>query len=326
MRVRSLIAADGARIGAVDLAYRGLDVGERVRPLARALAPSLLADAVAEYFFTGTPQEWWGADDFPNVAPPWQDFWVEWRIPRFSNNEGRLVPMLQATQPIAVHVQATEMGAELAAILPAFAGSPDPAARAVLEKARWGLKLTVFVEVRGVAWLVSEVTNFVGPDGALLSEEGESGPLTVFPSSGKDGREPIYPDPVGGWCSTLGPLYLALSFVHCRNVSVRAQEGERPARRKGPASRRAAPRYSEYVLDIRPMQRVLREEGDSETVGLQKALHICRGHFARYGPGFDAGRLFGRLEGTFWVPQHLRGALSAGAVKKDYRPRPRRKP
>jgi len=67
-------------------------------------------------------------------------------------------------------------------------------------------------------------------------------------------------------------------------------------------------------LEIDPMKEVLRTEGQVATVGLQKALHICRGHFKTY----DEKPLFGRLKGTFWWPQTLRGSANQGVVLKDY--------
>ena len=70
------------------------------------------------------------------------------------------------------------------------------------------------------------------------------------------------------------------------------------------------------TLDIRPMRKVLEDEGQAATVGLQRALHICRGHFATYSPDKP---LFGKHAGTFWVPAHVRGNAERGVVAKDYR-------
>jgi hypothetical protein len=46
----------------------------------------------------------------------------------------------------------------------------------------------------------------------------------------------------------------------------------------------------------------------------RRALHVCRGHFARY---TEERPLFGRVAGTFWRPMHLRGSASEGLVLKD---------
>ena len=43
--------------------------------------PVLLIDNVANYFYKGTDQEHWSLDkDFPNIAPPFPAFWLEWRL------------------------------------------------------------------------------------------------------------------------------------------------------------------------------------------------------------------------------------------------------
>lgn len=109
-------------------------------------------------------------------------------------------------------------------------------------------------------------------------------------------------------------LYLAVSFMHCKNVATRevTQAGfDRQVWQK--KHKRRLVRY--HVLDIDPMRKVLRTEGRIEEVGLKRALHICRGHFATY---TEDAPLFGRVTGTFWRPQHVRGSKSAGAVVKDY--------
>lgn len=64
------------------------------------------------------------------------------------------------------------------------------------------------------------------------------------------------------------------------------------------------------------MREAIRREGDIETNGLKKALHICRGHFANYSPEHP---LFGKYVGQFWKPSHVRGSIGSGAVVKDYK-------
>ncbi|MDQ2827742.1 MAG: hypothetical protein M3Y74_01645 [Chloroflexota bacterium] len=112
------------------------------------------------------------------------------------------------------------------------------------------------------------------------------------------------------------PALLTLSFMHCKNVESR--EVARPAgggkkARGGRRQRRPPKPY--YLLDIDPMRAVLHHEGQVETVGLERALHICRGHFATYN---EDRPLFGKLAGTYWRAPHVRGRAVAGAVEKGY--------
>jgi hypothetical protein len=115
-----------------------------------------------------------------------------------------------------------------------------------------------------------------------------------------------------GFC----PIYVALSFLHCKNV-VRIEHVPDRALVKRSRERGNPLPLKYHTLEIEPMKQVLRTEGQIEKVGLERALHICRGHFAHYaedGPG-----LFGKgLHGDFWIPQHVRGTEKRGVVISDY--------
>jgi hypothetical protein len=109
------------------------------------------------------------------------------------------------------------------------------------------------------------------------------------------------------------PICLAISFCHCKNTG--CHEHRVPPALMKKHQRRGHPcvdRY--YTLDIQPMQRVLREAG-AATLGLKRALHICRGHFKDYR---DGGGLFGRYRGLYWWDMHSRGTAARGTIRKDY--------
>jgi hypothetical protein len=114
--------------------------------------------------------------------------------------------------------------------------------------------------------------------------------------------------------AVMNPVMLTISFMHCRNVVMRRNEPAAGRKKRSLASYGVEPvRY--HTLEIQAMRDVLRREGGMMTVGLPRALHICRGHFKTYQ---DQG-LFGKHRGTFWVPMHLRGTAEEGIVKKEYR-------
>lgn len=97
---------------------------------------------------------------------------------------------------------------------------------------------------------------------------------------------------------------LAISFLHCKNVTVR--ESPKP---QIPRLSKAQPQLVYHEIDIAPMRQILRAEGQEASVGTKKAIHICRGHFAHYQ---DGRGLFGRAEGgTYWIPQHVRGQVKS---------------
>jgi hypothetical protein len=112
----------------------------------------------------------------------------------------------------------------------------------------------------------------------------------------------------------LFPVLLATSFLHCHNVST----AERVPNKRLSARhhhRHQLPLFTYKTLQIEPMQRVLRHEGQAESGGLKRALSICRGHFADYSEGRG---LFGKHRGVYWIPQHVTGSAEAGTVHKDY--------
>ena len=113
------------------------------------------------------------------------------------------------------------------------------------------------------------------------------------------------------------PALLALSFHHCRNVTtlITAPDAKVNAAR---ARRGRSPLHRYRTLVIEPMTRVLSVKGGVEVGGLARALHICRGHFKT----FEERPLFGRLRGTWWWHDSVRGSAAAGSVTKTYDVRP----
>jgi hypothetical protein len=145
----------------------------------------------------------------------------------------------------------------------------------------------------------------IGPDGTV-----ETDPVVAVPWNPQTEQEAD--NSTGGFFAPA----LAISFLHCKNVTVEDAKpvGSRQQRR---LEQRRGVRHSSFkTLVIEPMRQVLRTEGQSERHGLQRALHICRGHFAHYS---EDRPLFGKYSGTFWRPAHVRGSAEIGMVGKDYK-------
>lgn len=111
---------------------------------------------------------------------------------------------------------------------------------------------------------------------------------------------------------------MAYSFCHCRNVVVRKVDAQDRESRE--ARKRGQPVQRWHVLEVDAGRAVTVREGEqSEPKRHGVALHICRGHFARY---TAEKPLFGHYVGTVWVPQHVKGAKEHGVSQKDYSVRP----
>lgn len=109
-------------------------------------------------------------------------------------------------------------------------------------------------------------------------------------------------------------LALTLNFLHCKNVVVERENYGPQIIRKDNSGRIKPFRKYYHVLSIEPMKKVLESHGAKET-GIRRAFHMCRGHFRTYE---ETRKLFGKVAGTFWIPNHVRGSKEVGEVDKDY--------
>jgi hypothetical protein len=112
--------------------------------------------------------------------------------------------------------------------------------------------------------------------------------------------------------------FFGFSLCHCANVEERHERLPRPMARE--RERKKLEPIVWKVLDIKPVRkpRTPNEVAD-ELAAPKKRLHTVRGHYASYGPKYGTGLLFGRIEGRFYVPPHVRGDEDAGKIAKDYR-------
>lgn len=110
------------------------------------------------------------------------------------------------------------------------------------------------------------------------------------------------------------PLFLAISFMHCKNVEY--VENDYPtAYQKKYKKRHGKPMKKYKTLKIEPMKKTLQTKGNISKNGLKKALHICRGHFKDY----RENGLFGKHHEIYWWDSHVRGSKEVGEVEKDYK-------
>ena len=219
-----------------------------------------------------------GPADYQNVAPPFPTLWVEWRTSR-------------ARQVVT--------GRRL----------PELRGVAMVSRDRpgggWETMLSAFWSRDRGAELFGIWRATIAPDGSLealvrLAPREDGDPARAEALENLNGSATI-------------PALMAVAFSHCRNVRrVAVSPDKRLDRARVRRGKRPFVRFTTLVID--PMREVLRTEGGAEIRGLAAALHICRGHFKTY----DERPLFGRLRGTFWWGDHVRGNAAEGVVAKDY--------
>lgn len=107
---------------------------------------------------------------------------------------------------------------------------------------------------------------------------------------------------------------IAISFMHCKNVTA-VKNCPSEKLQKAREKKNKAPIVTYKTLKIEPVKRILREEGQVESVGYKQALHICRGHFKDYR---DGKGLFGKYKGLYWWESQVRGDVKEGEIRKIY--------
>lgn len=119
------------------------------------------------------------------------------------------------------------------------------------------------------------------------------------------------------WESAMVTLTASLNFLNASNVDIAEPSRPRPERR-----RLARTGVTVQTIVVRPPGKHRTKSGGARPIGeLESVLSPVRGHWARYGERWNRGKLFGKLEGKFWIPGHVRGA-GEEAPAKDYLLRP----
>jgi hypothetical protein len=262
----------------------------------------------------------WQFEDFPNCAPPFDIAWFEYtpgpKTKRMSAGLMNVGVMLVSSDLTDPHHRSKYEH------LPAFSAFFQP------DGARWVMTCVIVLDYQPSNRAVIPGLLHVGvrADGTLIrnftGSTFESVTKNLEPTL-QEGQERFGADLaamdddhrlMSALCGEMYPIWLSLSMMHCRNVTVQSQEAPRSERRRAKREGKPRPPLRFNTINIAPMQRVLRNEGGSHETGLHNALHICRGHFKH----FDEKPLFGKFKGTFWWDSMVRGTKSHGQVVSTY--------
>jgi hypothetical protein len=232
-----------------------------------------------------------------SMAPPFDQFFIEFQ--RAPNGFG-----LHAW---GAHFKAISDLAEIAEIHPSDNGYP-----------RWVLEIQTYMETQKGKPFGPVAVHFCGlaEDGTWLRHrDGKlywgGAPVRMFPEPPEQLRQSW-----GDQCAQLiFPALMALSFMHCKNVSLDPIAPPEKLSR-GHLKRYGRPLVSYGELRIDPIRKVLERQREGVGGSLRKALHLCRGHFKTF---TNDAPLLGRATGTYWWAPHMRGAESAGVALRDYR-------
>jgi hypothetical protein len=248
---------------------------------------------VARYLYSCGDKVWDFQTDFPNLAPPFDKFYMEYPMAAFDSGacgkNDKFGFLLSSRKNKGLDTW------ELEVTMLAPSRYFDPVAT-----------ICIYIDKGG------KLAPGTSDGGALIFGRIMQAYKGVF-ASGPPDRSPTQDatplERVIGLYFT--PVFLAISLLHCKNVEIVERKREYAPRK----ARRRDPLCWYHVLEIEPMRRILETEGHASTNGLKMALHICRGHFKDYR---ERG-LFGKKRGIFWWDSHVRGTPDAGIVAKDYK-------
>ncbi len=271
-------------------------------------AQLVVADNVAEYYWdrgkNSKEEKFPEPDDFPNVMLPFENTFIEARIPGLRDRIDYVGVLLQMKKKGDLE--------------PYWFDDPK-SAKFFADGVEWHMVGFVFYQFRGFKpTLISRFAMPVLKDGRTLPSDRGAGLFYslqyLYNVNGSPEEQTSHH--IGLFQGAVMHSLLTLSFMHCRNVSVRKETPPLPLSKKH-EKRTGRPLLRYHVLQIDHMKQVLDGEGKAGTEGLKTALHICRGHFKHYGRD-GKGLLFGKHVATVWIPMHTRGTIEEGVVVKDY--------
>lgn len=262
-----------------------------------------VAQYIANTYHARDYDKSWTPADFPNIAPPWELAFFEWRT--------EFKEYRDSVERVGLFMTGIEYGEDIVPL-----GFEDQVDKLKSEP-RWMVSGSVIMKLRGM------VPHYMGSFGLLADL---SGSVCVYRDS-DNGDAPMFGSLDGpydtaarragveaGLEQMAAPALLGISFMHCKNVSTMLNNPpEKVQKRRVRKGKKPLKAY--YTLGIEPMANTLDRQGAAKKTGIKQALHICRGHFATYSPDKP---LFGKYAGTFWKPQHVRGNKKHGEIVKDY--------
>ncbi len=288
----------------------GID-GDVVR---RHVVPVDITEAVRMFFEDARARAWNWYSDFPTMVCPWPFAWLEWKLlPSFYERLGERPDPMRCAVMIVRDSWDSKKGPPQIHPFLEMANAKQPALRtqfqastpALAKQVHWVQSMQLYVETIGPQKILGGCELYDYLDEAGVSIHAQDGRAARHMFCYKKALQYLF-----------FPVAFAISLMHCKNVSIidkPVPEKVQKARER----RGKEPKVIYKTLVIEPMKRILRTEGQSQKLGLQRAMHICRGHFKDYG----AKGLFGQAshKGIYWWESHVRGTAEAGEVVKDYK-------
>jgi hypothetical protein len=313
---------------------------------------------VTEYYFAGTDQEFWHLDEhFPNLAPPFDSFFIETKAPTHVRSETHGVTQWHRTD-IKPHLgelkRPIRWGAWFMNVSVDSYLSMDYAKLALpTPDSMWLYGITLFAqyeehEPAGTIWhfalAVDKETGKPIKNPSPLHEGIDDYSLMSFPlgamrrvvedmedavgnSKQRFHNESIGRDIMvsveGAYSSEaiglLKPLLLAISFMHCKNVE-RIANYPSPKLNKKRVSRNLPPICKFHTLHIEPMKKIIQQAVDAyRGVRGKTDIKMALHRVRGHFKTYTADKpLLGHAVGSWFWASQARGTKKRGVVVKEY--------
>lgn len=286
----------------------------------------ITADEVTEYFFALNDKEYWGADDYPILAPPFKNFWIETRHPSAIRSSERGNQTWIDPQFLRPHRWGCLFRSVPKETLLLGHGKPY-FNQQDLSQFQWLLNATMFIQRPGAgiipSWEWSVPIDKDGKAWTKWSAETQKIFLGLSYSLQKSVQRlvPTDVEKYEGYrheaFAFFQPFLLTICFMHAKNVLVSDVKVPEKLRKKHAKAGKIVHDYK--VLEIKQIKRMLAAAKTPGESGIKLALHRCRGHFKTY---TEEKPLLGRAVGTYFWDEHIRGTASKGEIQKDYNVHP----
>jgi hypothetical protein len=279
-----------------------------------------LINNVSEYYYHTRCQMWDMHKDFPNLAPPFDTFWMEYDPPD---------EILELEDPNADTAKGGKTVLRNASGLMGRVGMFCAGRKVENKPYDKELLVNTFLEYPNGSLIGGAGISLFGLDkegrvvyyspcwySSQLNEDPNvnASDFGIQQRHDKDIDDLIEEAWYNSICLATIPAYLAISFLHCKNVTTEIKT-PKPKKSKLHLRKHGQPLLKYKVLEIEPMKRVLNMEGEMKSQGMVRALHICRGHFKDYR---EHGLGRSHVKGLWWWDAHVRGKAEHGAVEKIY--------
>lgn len=288
--------------------------------------------SAARWFFEDSPQEHWDFhEDMSILTPPIENTYLEFTAPDFININGRLIKNINARLPFGCILSCTEIRYENRAtalqdwLLEKALTIPIKDASKTLkmlsQDAGW-LKEREQGIINGVCPRFVLFASIYSGDGSRLAHVLALGMYLdengkAFPSgNGTMVIAKLSEDMTIDQAEFFKPFAFALSLMNCKNVELIEDQRRLTRQAWRRMERTHTPKITYKWLHIKQLRRRVDYDFDLQKAKHSTRLHFVRAHWATY---TNDAPLFGKYEGTFFKPSHVRGDLSKGIALKDYK-------